>query len=184
MKINKQIPDSYKNQTLEKIEQIENELDTVNDSLIELNSNLTNEDSEQFIFGVKDGVRGFFTDPSRADDCFIPFSSECQYELSKYEGYLGVNNATFSFPTEIGSHYLVIVSCSAVNNGGWSNEQYSFTNASNVKQIFLEQKIYKDHNAKYFGFCVFEVTADATTVSFSKSFGYHLVQAIAFKITQ
>ena len=34
-----------------------------------------NENSEIFNFGVKDGVRGFFTNPSRADDSFIPFSS-------------------------------------------------------------------------------------------------------------
>ena len=40
-----------------------------------LNESLTNEDGEVFNFGVKDGVRGFFTDPSRADDSFIPFSS-------------------------------------------------------------------------------------------------------------
>ena len=30
---------------------------------------------ETFNFGVKDGVRGFFTNPSRADDSFIPFST-------------------------------------------------------------------------------------------------------------
>ena len=34
---------------------------------------LTNENNETFNFGVKNGVRGFFTDPSRADDSFIPF---------------------------------------------------------------------------------------------------------------
>ena len=30
--------------------------------------------NESFNFGVLNGVRGFFTDPSRADDCFIPFN--------------------------------------------------------------------------------------------------------------
>ena len=40
----------------------------------ELNSSLTNENSETFNFGVLNGVRGFFTNPSRADDSFIPFS--------------------------------------------------------------------------------------------------------------
>ena len=39
-----------------------------------LNKSLTNEDSETFNFGIKDGVRGYFTNPSRADDSFIPFS--------------------------------------------------------------------------------------------------------------
>lgn len=37
------------------------------------NQSLTNENSETFNFGVKDGVRGFFTNPLRADDSFIPF---------------------------------------------------------------------------------------------------------------
>ena len=37
---------------------------------------LVNEYNESFNFGVKDGVRGFFTDPSRADDSFIPFKSK------------------------------------------------------------------------------------------------------------
>ena len=39
------------------------------------NQSLTNENSETFNFGVKDGVRGFYTNPSRADDSFIPFKS-------------------------------------------------------------------------------------------------------------
>lgn len=41
----------------------------------ELNNNLTNEDNEKFIFGKKDGVRGFYTDSSKADDSFVPFKS-------------------------------------------------------------------------------------------------------------
>lgn len=46
----------------------------LDDKITKVNSSLTNEDAETFNFGVKDGVRGFFTDPSRADDSFIPFS--------------------------------------------------------------------------------------------------------------
>ena len=34
---------------------------------------MKNENNESFNFGVKDGVRGFFTNPSRADDSFVPF---------------------------------------------------------------------------------------------------------------
>ena len=44
----------------------------------ELNNSLTNEDNEKFIFGVKDGVRGFYTDPSKADDSFVPFKSNIE----------------------------------------------------------------------------------------------------------
>lgn len=46
----------------------------VQDAIDVVNESLTNEDNETFNFGIKDGVRGFFTDPSRADDSFIPFS--------------------------------------------------------------------------------------------------------------
>lgn len=38
-----------------------------------LENHLTNENDESFNFGVLNGVRGFFTNPSRADDSFIPF---------------------------------------------------------------------------------------------------------------
>ena len=48
---------------------------TVGEEFSKVNNSLTNEDSETFNFGIKDGVRGFFTNPSRADDSFIPFSS-------------------------------------------------------------------------------------------------------------
>ena len=36
---------------------------------------MKNENNESFNFGVKDGVRGYYTNPSRADDSFVPFSS-------------------------------------------------------------------------------------------------------------
>ena len=56
-----------------------------------LKEGLTNEDGETFNFGVKDGVRGFFTNPSRADDSFVPFSSfsasyEVLYQKASYSG--------------------------------------------------------------------------------------------------
>lgn len=50
------------------------ESENVQAAVDELTDSLTNENNESFNFGVKDGVRGFYTDPSRADDCFIPFS--------------------------------------------------------------------------------------------------------------
>ena len=55
---------------------LEERINQANNDLSErINSGLTNESQETFNFGVKDGVRGFFTNPSRADDCFIPFKS-------------------------------------------------------------------------------------------------------------
>ena len=68
----------------------------------EVIGSLTNEDNESFNFGVKDGVRGFFTDPSRADDSFVPFSSG-YFEIvnmmvlgpGKSESYNGKNFIAF-----------------------------------------------------------------------------------------
>lgn len=49
-----------------------------------IDSSLTNENSETFNFGVKDGVRGFFTNPSRADDSFIPFKRVTLVEIQTW----------------------------------------------------------------------------------------------------
>ena len=56
---------------------LENRIDQANNDLSEqLNSGLSDSiANETFNYGVKDGVRGFYTNPSRADDCFVPFSS-------------------------------------------------------------------------------------------------------------
>ena len=46
------------------------------DSVYELNSSLKDSNSgESFNFGSLNGVRGFFTNPSKADDSFVPFKS-------------------------------------------------------------------------------------------------------------
>ena len=65
----------------------------LNNKIEELNSSLTNENSESFNFGVKDGVRGFFTNPSRADDSFIPFSNNASV-FAKYKA--GAGTTTFN----------------------------------------------------------------------------------------
>ena len=91
-------------------------LDNLNESVDELNNSLTNENSETFNFGIKDGVRGFFTNPSRADDSFIPFNktrktqelvkdistpSTVTFEFNDLTNFVGLNfykkeNAKFS----------------------------------------------------------------------------------------
>lgn len=50
-------------------------IDANAEAIAQNTQSLTNENSETFNFGIKDGVRGFFTNPSRADDSFIPFSN-------------------------------------------------------------------------------------------------------------
>ena len=58
--------------------------DNVQGAVDELNSSLTNEYAETFNFGVKDGVRGFFTNPSRADDSFVPFKRVTSVEIQTW----------------------------------------------------------------------------------------------------
>ena len=54
---------------------VQSAIDEVQNNVSTVSNSLTNENSESFNFGYKDGVRGFYTNPSRADDCFIPFKS-------------------------------------------------------------------------------------------------------------
>lgn len=73
----------------------------LNNKIEELNSSLTNENSETFNFGVKDGVRGFFTNPSRADDSFVPFKNTPDFgdgliNISKSFTTTGVEQEIFS----------------------------------------------------------------------------------------
>ena len=73
----------------------------------ELNSNLTNESDEQFVFGVKDGVRGFYTNPSRADDCFIPFKSMDVYYISS-DGLPNPNPLKYTFTKNSQEGYVLL----------------------------------------------------------------------------
>ena len=65
-----QTGDSFSATNMNDLEQrIKTEFDNVNSSLQDSSS------GESFNFGSLNGVRGFFTDPSKADDSFIPFKS-------------------------------------------------------------------------------------------------------------
>ena len=78
-----------------------NDLDNTNNSL-------SNENNETFNFGIKDGVRGFFTDPSRADDCFIPFKSNSNMhmlELVHYEAPTGTYD--YRYNIELSGVYII-----------------------------------------------------------------------------
>lgn len=72
-----------------------------------INSSLTNENSETFNFGVKDGVRGFFTNPSRADDSFIPFSTMSLLDFQSR--FSGDASFTYSVPTNKSKLMLIFV---------------------------------------------------------------------------
>lgn len=72
-------------------------------ALKQVDDSLVNENSESFNFGYLNGVRGFYTNPSRADDCFIPFKSGLKIET--FTGFTGDDNQhTFKLkdtPTDI-----------------------------------------------------------------------------------
>ena len=64
------------------------DINATNAKINEQSQSLTNENSETFNFGVKDGVRGYYTNPSRADDSFIPFNSLPNPLSLQVDGYI------------------------------------------------------------------------------------------------
>ena len=95
-----QAGDAFSAANMNNLEQrIKNEFDTVNSSLIS--------GDESFNYGIKDGVRGFYTSPLRADDSFIPFKSGfVNIELYYRYKSTSTNYPTYTF-TEKGD-YLII----------------------------------------------------------------------------
>ena len=86
-----QAGDSFNATNMNDLEQrIKTEFDNVNSSLIDSNT------SETFNFGSLNGVRGFFTNPSRADDSFIPFKSGANYVFFDESKYGQTNSYTFN----------------------------------------------------------------------------------------
>ena len=84
---------------------------------MKVTQNLTNEDNEQFIFGIKDGVRGFYTDPSKADDSFVPFKGDLEV-VSWYKDRSEPSiNKTHTVPDGVS---FAIVMC-FVNNSSFHN---------------------------------------------------------------
>lgn len=67
----------------------------------DVNQSLTNENSETFNFGVKDGVRGFYTDPARADDSFVPFKQKKTYNPDNISYHSCKKNADYTSTYEI-----------------------------------------------------------------------------------
>ena len=88
----------------------------------ELNSSLQDSNtSESFNFGVKNGVYGFYTDPARADDSFIPFSG--------------------SGTIKIGYQYQVCVRYHL--NGSWNNYMPEQSIIKGTITIVLENGVVK-----------------------------------------
>ena len=78
----------------------------------EIKQSLINENSETFNFGVKDGVRGFFTNPSRADDSFIPFKQKKTYNPDNISYHSCKKNADYTSTYEI----TIVISFTFLSN--------------------------------------------------------------------
>lgn len=68
-----------------------------------LKEGLTNENNESFNFGYLNGVRGFFTNPSRADDSFIPFSNAELHQID----WTSSGGATITKTLEVEPKFLI-----------------------------------------------------------------------------
>lgn len=94
----------------------------------QVNDSLQNENNESFNFGYLNGVRGFFTDSSRADDSFVPFSSKINHTQA-----IKINKTYTTFDLEIP---LSKINGIAIKKNG--NNYYGFVY---IKQVF-EDKYY------------------------------------------
>ena len=100
-----------------------------------LNDSLTNENHESFNFGIKDGVRGFYTDPSRADDSFIPFKSAksiADMPTESYSGY-STNKTLISFTPEcpLDKIQMIRINGSFIDGSGETVEAYGVYTVKN-----------------------------------------------------
>lgn len=109
---------------------------------LRINSSLQDSSSgESFNFGSLNGVRGFFTNPSKADDSFIPFKSDINNAMLK-DFSSGTNTSTkanITIPSDC-NHCILIVIVSQGYNNSYMND-FSFDgDISNIKTIIETDK--------------------------------------------
>lgn len=95
----------------------------------ELNSSLQDSSSgESFNFGSLNGVRGFFINPSRADDSFIPFKSGLSVsDVWQYSETSSKTDSNYTVTTDDMSQYSSILLSS-----GWAWTNYSNMSESKI----------------------------------------------------
>ena len=78
-----------------RLDNVENSITTLNDSLNQVNSDLSFPDGVGFFPDIQDGVRGYNTDAARGADTFVPFKSGEQLKLLAiyYTGSTGTLSA-------------------------------------------------------------------------------------------
>ena len=86
----------------------------------ELSSSLINENAETFNFGILDGKRGFFTDPLRGADSFVPFKAGGSSAGFGIDDEIEVLYTKTSGCTYTATCDCLAISCGSGNNGGSS----------------------------------------------------------------
>lgn len=98
-------------------------------ALHKVNSSLQDSSSgESFNFGSLNGVRGFFTNPSKADDSFIPFKSGLSVsDVWQYSETSSKTDSNYTVTTDDMSQYSSILLSS-----GWAWTNYSNMSESKI----------------------------------------------------
>lgn len=106
--------------------------------------------SETFNFGSLNGVRGFFTNPSRADDSFVPFKTV--YNNANYIDASISQTTSLSKNIEIPSnsnHMMFIVLTKQGYNNGYLTQFSLSGDISNIQTIIEENKYKKIQAISY-----------------------------------
>lgn len=107
----------------------------------ELNGKLQNENNETFNFGIKDGVRGFYTNPSRGDDTFIPFKNG-QPVVYLHEKTNRVVNTTVDFTLKKGTYIMYLFAYGA--NGSTYIDVYdNITELTGANYTKIDSNMYQ-----------------------------------------
>lgn len=145
-----QAGDAFSAANMNNLEQrIKTEFDSVNSSLQDSSS------GESFNFGVKDGVRGFYTDPAKADDSFVPFRRGIS-ELSLYGTSTSyAENQQVTIPNNGIKTVTVSSKSSTISAVKINNNTSSTVDVSSSEKIFLFQTVAAGNNT---GTTVFDFT--------------------------
>lgn len=131
-----QAGDAFSAANMNNLEQrIKNEFDTVNSSLQDSSS------GESFNFGSLNGVRGFFTNPSKADDSFIPFKSGNDVKVISLSGTgRASKNIDFSYLanySELTNNAFAVCPTGIQNYGSSPNTSLTISTSYNAKTGIL-----------------------------------------------
>ena len=88
--------------------------------------------SESFNFGSLNGVRGFFTNPSRADDSFVPFSQSKKFKIGNFSGKGDHKTVTFDAKTILTNNKIDYTKVTSNNFFVGSCTAYAYIEGSNA----------------------------------------------------